>query len=161
MINYPPPESLKRYALLGGAVFDAYTGQVRYDRAIQIEDNRIVAVCAPGDLPKEIDKVQLGGCMVLPGLIDVHVHSEDWHAPLYLAKGITTVRDVGCELESVLARRARWNAKGAAAPRLVCTGPLLDGPGNTWSATTQIVNSPQEARTQAKRCSIGGVRSGM
>jgi len=146
-IAYPLNEPT-RYALVGGAIFDAHTGKVKEGLAVQIERDHIEAVCAPADLAQGIPRIELNGHTILPGLIDVHVHSEDWHAPLYLAKGITTVRDVGCELESVLARRSRWNGEGAMAPRLVCTGPLLDGPGNTWPATTRLVHTPQEARAQ-------------
>ncbi len=136
---------LERYALVNSGVFDAPRGVLLQDRAVIIEGSRIQAVCQPGDLGDEIPKVDLQGKNILPGLIDVHIHSEDWHAPLFLAKGITAVRDTACELEAVLRRRAKWNASHDA-PRLVCTGPLLDNPGNTWPAITQTVKTPEEAR---------------
>ena len=85
---------------------------------------------------------------VIPALIEVHVHTEDWHRPLLFEMGVTTVRDVGCELEAVLSRRLWWNSEGTIGPHLLCTGPVLDCPGNTWPATTQIVKSPEDARTQ-------------
>lgn len=137
---------MDNYALVGGTIFDSHTATLIPHQAVHIQGNRIAAVCEPEALPENIARVNVEGRMILPGLIDVHVHSEDWHAPLYLANGVTTVRDVGCELEAVLDRREGWNAQGAAAPRLVCTGPLLDCPGNTWHATTQLVNTPEEAR---------------
>lgn len=142
-IFQPPRES--SYALVGGALFDSRTGELQQNRAVYLRDNKIVAVCAPAELPHELARVVIDGYTLLPGLIDVHVHSEDWHAPLYLAKGVTSVRDVGCELNSVLKRREKWNAHNAHAPRLVCTGPLLDCPGNTWHATSRYVQTPQEA----------------
>ena len=138
-------DGLKPYALIDGSVFDARTGEIVQNRAVIIADSRIQAVCAPGDLDHEIIKIKIPGKIVFPGLIDVHVHSEDWHAPLYLAKGITAVRDTACELEAVLRRRDKWNMSDLA-PRLVCTGPLLDNPGNTWPAITQTVQTPQEGR---------------
>ena len=97
------------------------------------------------ELPPDLPVVDLTGYRVTPGLIDAHVHSEDWHAPLYLANGVTAVRDVGCALATALNRRKRWNAAGAAAPRLVCCGPLLDSPGKTWRAMGSIVSTPEEA----------------
>lgn len=136
---------LERYALVNGGVFDALRGVLLQDRAMIIEGSRIQAVCPPADLGGDIPKVDLNGRNVLPGLVDVHVHSEDWHAPLYLAKGITAVRDTACELEAVLRRREKWNASHDA-PRLVCTGPALDSPGNTWPALTQTVHTPEEGR---------------
>jgi hypothetical protein len=137
---------LVNYALVDGTVFDARNGTLLPNSAVIIEGSRIQAVCPPNELGEDILKVDISGKTVLPGLIDVHVHSEDWHAPLYLAKGVTAVRDTACELEAVLRRRERWNAS-YDAPRLVCTGPLLDNPGNTWPAISQTVQSPQEART--------------
>ncbi len=145
------------YALVVGAVFDSRRGELVHNRAVHLRGDQIVAMCAPGELPDELPRVPMDELTLVPGLIDVHVHSEDWHAPLYLAKGVTTVRDVGCELNSVLDRRARWNRQGACAPRLVCTGPLLDCPGNTWHATTQIVNSPEEARARVDELVERGV----
>jgi len=136
------------YALVGGGVFDSRTGKLRRNQAVHIEGDRIIAVSDPSSLPESITKIDITGRTILPGLIDVHVHSEDWHAPLYLAKGITTVRDVGCELEAILARRSYWNGPDIAAPRLLCTGPMLDGPGNTWRPSTQLVQTPKEARAQ-------------
>lgn len=136
---------LERYALVNGGVFDARTGTMLQNEAVLIEGSRIQAVCQPSDLGDDIPKVNLRGKNVFPGLIDVHVHSEGWHAPLYLAKGITTVRDTACELEAVLRRRDRWNASHDA-PRLVCTGPALDSPGNTWPALTKTVHTPEEGR---------------
>lgn len=148
-IDPPTTERLKagmdRYALANGVVFDAFTGTMLQNCVVLIEGSRIQAVCTPGDLDDEILKIDIRGKYVLPGLIDVHVHSEDWHAPLFLAKGITAVRDTGCELEAVLRRRDSWNASHDA-PRLVCTGPLLDNPGNTWPALTQTVQTPEEGR---------------
>jgi hypothetical protein len=126
-------------------VFDARSGELLPERVVLIEEEHIQAVCQSGELEDEVIRIDLEGKCVLPGLIDVHVHSEAWHAPLYLAKGITAVRDVGCALEAVLDRRERWNAS-QEAPRLVCTGPVLDNPGNTWPALTQAVLDPEDAR---------------
>lgn len=151
------PPTAGSYALVGGTIFDSIRGTLVENQAVHIRDNRIVAVCAPAELPDNLSRIDINGLTLVPGLIDVHIHSEDWHAPFYLAKGVTTVRDVGCELNSVLDRRDRWNRPHSRAPRLVCTGPLLDCPGNTWHATTQIVNSPEEARTRVDELVERGV----
>lgn len=138
-------DRLQRYALMNGSVFDSRSGEMLPKRAVLVEGEKIKAICQAEELGDEVARIDFDGKCVLPGLIDVHVHSEDWQAPLYLAKGITAVRDVGCALEAVLRRRERWNAS-AVAPRLVCTGPVLDNPGNTWPALTQVVHDPEDAR---------------
>ena len=73
-------------------------------------------MCPPEQVGPDVQALDVTGRAVMPGLIDVHVHSEDWQAPLFLANGITTVRDTGCALDEILDRRARWNAAGVPAP---------------------------------------------
>ena len=152
-----PTPVTEEYALTGGKLFDAHSGTLLSDRAIWVREDRIEAVCRPADLPSDLPKIGISGHTVLPGFIDVHVHTEEWHGPLYLAKGITAVRDLGCELESILDRRARWSTEGVQAPRLICTGPVLDHPGNTWFAVTRIVRNPAEARLAVDELVARGV----
>lgn len=157
-----PPAELRfpttgRYALVGAQVFDGTAERLSEGLAIQVDGATIVTVCPPAELPADLPVVELDGYCVTPGLIDAHVHSEDWHAPLYLANGVTAVRDVGCALAPVLNRRKQWNAAGAAAPRLVCCGPLLDCPGKTWRAMGSIVSTPEQATAMVDRWVAAGV----
>ncbi len=136
----------EEYALIDAKLFDSRSGTLLSDKAIWVRKGLIKAVCPPAGLPSDLPRLAFSGHTVLPGFIDVHAHTEEWHAPLFLAKGVTTVRDLGCELESILDRRTRWSFAEALAPRLICTGPVLDSPGNTWSEVTRIVRNPAEAR---------------
>ena len=66
---------------------------------------RDAAVAIEGAL--EIDGRRL---FAMPGLMDAHVHAhrdgrEAWHYPLYLAHGVTRVRDAGTHLGAALAIR--------------------------------------------------------
>jgi len=144
------------YALIGGRLFDSTDGVMQENRALLIQGRRILALCSPNDLSQDTPRVDITGQCVLPGLIDVHVHTEDWHAPLYLAHGITAVRDVGCDLDDVLERRSRWNTSDSA-PRLLCTGPVIDRPGSTWDPLTRRVETPQGARLLVDELAAAGV----
>ena len=132
------------YALTNGRVF--LDDSLRDGLAVHVRGERIADVCERAGLPANLPAVDVAGRAIVPGLIDCHVHSEDWHAPLFLANGVTTVRDVGCALEPVLERRTRWNQRLALAPRLVCCGPLLDGGGAAHTAMMLVVKSADEGR---------------
>ena len=60
--------------------------------------------------------------------IDAHVHYSPVMGPAFLAAGVTTIRDVGNDLDWILAERARHDADTAAGPAILCCGFLLDGP---------------------------------
>jgi hypothetical protein len=132
------------YALTNGRVF--LNDGLHDGLAVHVRDERIVAVCETAAVPSHVTQIDVMRRAIVPGLIDVHVHSEEWHAPLFLANGVTTVRDVGCELNTILDRRARWNQSDALAPRVVCCGPLLDGGGAAHKATMLVVKTPDEGR---------------
>ena len=145
------------YALVGGKVWDSATGQLQSGLAVHVRGGQIVAVCPPEQIGPDVQALDVTGHAVMPGLIDAHVHSEDWQAPLYLANGVTTVRDTGCALDEILDRRARWQAAGVPAPRLVCCGPLIDGPGDSWPAMSVIVRDPAAAQGAVDRLINAGV----
>lgn len=67
----------------------------------------------------------------MPGLMDAHVHAhrdgrEAWHYPLYLAHGVTRVRDAGTHLGSALAMR-RPGGRDPSGPTVRWSSPPLDG----------------------------------
>ena len=53
----------------------------------------------------------------MPGLIDMHVHYHPgWMDALFLRHGVTTVRDVGSGLDSILELREDSRAQVSRAP---------------------------------------------
>src|SRR5437870_3006586 len=66
--------------LEGGTLIDG-TGRVPVtDSVIVVEGTRITAVGRRGQVPVTANAtvINLTGRTILPGLIDVHVHSEEW-----------------------------------------------------------------------------------
>jgi imidazolonepropionase-like amidohydrolase len=77
------------------------------------------------------------GKFLIPGLWDMHVHMMfgDWFPrgkeitlPLFVANGITGVRDMGGEVEVLQQWRKEIAAGTLIGPRIVMSGPMLDGP---------------------------------
>ena len=92
------------------------------------------------------------GGVLLPGLIDMHVHVFD-EADLAasLAQGVTTVRNLGgLPFHLPLARRIEDGQ--LLGPQLVTTGPILNQAGGRNANPLQVlVDSPAEARAAVRR----------
>jgi len=80
--------------------------------------------------------VDAKGAYVIPGLWDMHTHaffgertpeSRDLILPLFVANGVTGIRDMGSALEPVLRARADVAAHRLLGPRMIVSGPMLDG----------------------------------
>ncbi|HVN90686.1 MAG TPA: amidohydrolase family protein [Candidatus Binataceae bacterium] len=117
-------------------LIDGIADQPRSGASFVVKGDRIEAV---GDsslpAPAGATTIDLKGQTVLPGLIDTHVHAtfiDHECLPLFLAAGVTTVRDVGAKLEKVLKLRADLNGGSLLGPRLFCLGPLLDGSDHSF-----------------------------
>ena len=91
--------------------------------------------------------IDAGGRTVIPGLIDAHVHADAWTLPVFLKYGVTSVRDLHSD-GSYIFPLAKDD--GASHPRIVTSGPLIDGPGSFWNNAVRVSNMP-EARAAVRR----------
>jgi imidazolonepropionase-like amidohydrolase len=92
----------------------------------------------------------------------VHITEEQGDfGPLYLAFGITSVRDVGGYIEPLLALRARIEAGSALGPRLYIAGNPIDGHPPEWPSLYRdvpvIVHTAEEARQAVRKAKAAGV----
>jgi hypothetical protein len=123
--------------LRGGSVFDPITGSLLAGRTVVIEGARIRSVSGPEvTAPQGARVVDCQGKFLLPGLIDAHVHlvhladrshvTGDQFLPMFLANGVTSVRDAGDEIvaQSIISRSAEL--RPAFCPRVFLTSPLID-----------------------------------
>jgi len=94
--------------------------------------------------------VDAKGKFILPGLWDMHAHFEqvEW-GPIYLAAGVTTVRDCGNELEFISAVRDAIARNRGLGPRLLLAG-IVDGTG-PLALGVQRVDTPEQARQWVNR----------
>jgi hypothetical protein len=124
----------------GGQLFDPVAGKLKPVAAIFIQGDRITAVVPEGEpvaIPGGAKLLDARGRFLIPGLIDAHVHlvhilrnmqiTADEILPLFLANGVTTLRDVGDEIvaEKLLFKFAE--AHPESAPRLFLCSMLIDG----------------------------------
>ena len=98
--------------------------------------------------------IDAAGRTMIPGLIDAHVHVEPWTPGVFLKYGVTTVRDLHSDAD-VIYPMAR--EESPERPRVITSGPLIDGPGSFWKNATQV-GTVGEARAAVRRQVDAGAR---
>lgn len=159
--NAPGPASSAPLLLDNVNIVDVETGLINYRQAVWIDAGRIskiapsAALAADGATAIRTElmeggrlKVHAAGRFLLPGLTDMHTHSlqvsPQLHHPLWIAAGVTAVRDMsGCMLESdsfsaCTADRKRWQQQLQAGSR---TSP------NYWQHSSYQTNGGKEVPT--------------
>jgi hypothetical protein len=86
----------------------------------------------------------------------MHVHTVfgDWlprnervTLPLFVANGITGVRDMGGDLDVLKQWRAAIAEGSLLGPRMIIAGPMLDGPVPRFPSSAPISNADDARRT--------------
>ncbi len=119
--------------LRGVTVIDVRTGQRMPSRTVVLANRHIRSVtsAAKARVPKGARVVDARGKFLIPGLWDMHVHPyhyTDIAYPLFIANGVTGVRDAGSGVPlAILAREKREIAGGhRVGPRLLISGPQIN-----------------------------------
>ncbi|MSR64965.1 MAG: hypothetical protein EXS18_04200 [Verrucomicrobiae bacterium] len=97
-----------------------------------IKEQVVEAACAVSELPPGIERIDCSHSTILPGLIDAHVHYSSPMGPASIGAGVTTIRDVGNDLEWILKERAAHAEDVTLGPGIVCCDHLLDGSPAHW-----------------------------
>ncbi len=101
------------------------------EQTVLVEGDRITAIGPVGgiDVPDGAAVVDGRGTYLMPGLADMHVHLEDvWPVPildLFLANGVTTVRNLNARDPNVLAWRDEVAAGTRRGPTIFTAGPTI------------------------------------
>lgn len=160
-------------ALTGATVIDVQAGALVKGKTVLLKGDSIVAVvddkAAKGYAPART--VRLNSKFLMPGLWDSHVHFGTGDAekatamqveenkrllPLYLAHGITAVRDCAGDMaDTVLDWRNEINAGKLDGPTIFTSGPKLEGVKPLWKGVIEVGSvaevSPALDRLQARK----------
>jgi imidazolonepropionase-like amidohydrolase len=139
-------------AIVGGRVWDA-TGSDPRPGTVLVRDGRIVGIESPrATLPAGATRVDAAGGIVMPGMIDCHVHLSSSGAANYelqrlkdllplqalrgasnartmLMAGFTTVRDLSSAAFTNVAIRQAFDEGLLVGPRVLAAGMSLTVPG--------------------------------
>lgn len=138
-------------------VIDATGAPVQSDMSVVVRDGHIADIGKSSEVrvPERATIVDGHGKYLIPGLWDMHVHTAfgDWVPPdenitlrLFVANGITGVRDMGSDLPVVKKWRAAIAAGKLVGPRMVIAGPMLDGPTPRFPSSAPVANAADGAR---------------
>jgi hypothetical protein len=148
-------DTAETLAITHVTVVDVRTGALRPNHTVVIRGNRIEAVGSSTELraPRHSTIVSGAGGFLIPGLWDMHVHAaRDGRAPrfwpLFLAYGITGIRETGSYLDSLLHWRSVAQANPDQAPHIVWSSPMIDGDPPLYDHA-HVVHSPEEAKAVA------------
>ncbi len=140
-------------AIVNATVIDVANGKTQPGTTVVINGNRIASV-THARKPKAGQIIDAKGEYLIPGLWDMHTHvyfdntSRDGTGlilPLFLAYGVTGIRDMGSNLDLILHAREEIAAHRLFGPRMIVCGPMLDGAKSSYKAVIPIA-TPQDGR---------------
>ena len=149
-------------------IVDVANGRLQPRKTIVIEGTRIARIEKASAATHAAATLDGTGMFVIPGLWDMHVHAyftndtARFHStsevmfPLFIVNGVTGVRDLGSNLEATLAARDSVAAHQLIGPRMLVSGPMLDGPTTRYAAAIKVA-TPDEARAAVRMLKQRGV----
>ncbi len=124
-----PPATvlIENVTLIDGTDAPAQAGMT-----VAVDGERIVAVGRTGKVPVGAATTTIDGTgmYLIPGLWDMHVHLAGYREralPLFLANGVTTIRELGGDLKETGYVRQEVRAGRMLGPDVMIAGPVLDG----------------------------------
>ena len=139
-------------------VIDTYSG-TKAPMDIQIQGSQITSVqpaVKRAVIAENTKIINASGLYAIPGLWDMHTHLtfepalKDRISSLFIANGITSVRDLGGKLDDIVAFKQRAQLQ-KIAPTIWFSGPLIDGSppvfdGNKKEPAMSVVaKTPEDA----------------
>lgn len=137
-------------------IVDVRTGSLQPNQTVVLDRNHIMSVGPSKSVkyPRNAPSLNCRGLFLIPGLWDMHVHlvfgdwfpgAQDISLPLFVANGVTGVRDMGSELDIVQNWRNEIEGGNLVGPRIFTAGPMLDGPKPRFPSSIAIT-TPEDGR---------------
>jgi imidazolonepropionase-like amidohydrolase len=160
------PLPAQTLTITNATVVDVSDGTFRRNTTVVVDGKRITSVGpSPAVTRARGTVVDARGMYVIPGLWDMHTHAyfgwprdfgDRYVLPLFIANGVTGIRDMGSDLDAVLRARSDVAAHRILGPRMVVSGPMLDGPQVSFAASMAI-KTPADGRKAVDSLKARGV----
>jgi len=158
--------------LVGARIVPMARGAESSDEVIEngvvhLKGRRIAAVGsrASTQIPAGARVIDVSGCTVLPGYVDVHAHTgastdipvqQKWAFLANLAFGVTTTHDPSNDTQGIFAESERVQSGAMLGPRVFSTGTILYGAEGDFKA---VIDSYEDALRHVKRTAAWGAWS--
>lgn len=131
-------------------VIDVASGTARPHMTVVIDEGKISRVGPAASIPLSAATRIVPGKdkFLIPGLWDMHVHLYyKPYLPLFVAFGVTGVQDMGSEFAKVKEWRDEIEKGAAIGPRIITSGPPVDGgPSDDPNLPLIVARTPDQAR---------------
>ena len=110
-------------------VFTA-AGTLLANQDVVVENEKIKAIRSTGGalIDQEATIIDGTGKTLMPGMFDMHTHNDKFRGLLYLAGGVTSVRDLANN-KQLKSLAAQFDSNEIIGPRIVIYSGIIDGPG--------------------------------
>ena len=133
-------------------VFDSEQASVQEDQTVVILGERITAT-GPStrvNTPKDAEIVDGTGKTLVPGMFDMHAHAQAGDGILNIASGVTTVRDMGNDIDELKHLQDQWDSGTTIGPKVWKSG-FIDGHGQYQAPTGLYADTLEEAQAAVNR----------
>jgi len=149
-------------------IVDVVNGHLSLHMNVAVDGKRITAVSNKPLVAGSGAALDGTGMYLIPGLWDMHIHAfftndtarfhttSELMLPLFVANGVTGVRDMGSNLDAILATRDSVAAHQLVGPRMVVSGPMLDGPTSRYQTIIKV-GAADDARAAVQKLKQRGV----
>ena len=127
-------------------VVDVADGRIVPNSTVTINGDTITSVTQNGAAPADARVVDGQGKFLIPGLWDMHAHiqgNEKAWLPLYIANGVTGIRDMGADLDFILDIKGATASRRTLGPQIVAAGPILDDAPGDWPLRIRVRNADE------------------
>src|SRR5262245_25263366 len=170
-VQYAQAPRSSSFAITHVTVIDVQNGSRLADQNVIVSGNLITAVGSSTQVtvPNGTTSVDGRGKFLIPGMWDMHVHSLEHLGidysyglepyKLYVANGITGVRDMGSSFIQFVVAKRRIESGQLVAPRIVASGPLLEGgqPPLNRAIISKYVPTPEAGKLAVDALAESGV----
>jgi imidazolonepropionase-like amidohydrolase len=146
-------------AITGVNIVDVTNGRIIPNSTVVVDGTTIADVAPNGKAPANAQVVDGHDRFLIPGLWDMHAHTEasgEAWLPLYVANGVTGIRDMGSALDYILQMRDATASGRILGPRIVAAGPILDDAPGDWPFRMRV-KTADEGRVAVRLLKTRGV----